>query len=424
MGRIAGVAALLVAAVASTGWAAEPGGLEKQVAELVRQNRLLLERVTELEKRLADREAEERAAENHEKETVGGQGAVEEQQNVAPATETLEMAADSSWADGLRERIEIGVLVEVEAASVRSFDNEETSDVSLATVEAGLAARITPWADAHFVFLYEDGEEDDHVLLDEGALALSGPALLPASLTMGKMYLPFGSFETNLVSDPLTLDIAEINESGLLAALQGGGFYGALFAFNGDIETTDTNDEIRGYGINAGYLYECDRLAVHAGLGWLNNLADSDGLGDYLTDADGAGLDFIADEVPGLAANLKVVVSPFFLLAEYVTALDDFRPGEIDFAGHSARPAAWSGEVGASWRLWQRETVFALGVQGTKEAVALGLPEERYLAAIRLYFCDNTSLALEYIHAEDYAEDEGGSNGSAGAATMQLAVEF
>ncbi|MFZ5766056.1 MAG: hypothetical protein ACOY4H_10730, partial [Thermodesulfobacteriota bacterium] len=132
MGMIAGVAALLLAAVASTGWAAEPGGLEKQVAELVRQNRLLLERVTELEKRLADREAEEKTAENHEKETVGGQGAGEEQQTAAPATETLEMAADSSWADGLRERIEIGVLVEVEAASVRSFDNEETSDVSLA----------------------------------------------------------------------------------------------------------------------------------------------------------------------------------------------------------------------------------------------------------------------------------------------------
>ncbi|MFZ5766720.1 MAG: hypothetical protein ACOY4H_14170, partial [Thermodesulfobacteriota bacterium] len=123
---------LLLAGFVSTGWAAEPGGLEKQVAELVRQNRLLLERVTELEKRLADREAEEKTAENHEKETVGGQGAGEEQQTAAPATETPGMAADSSWADGLRERIEIGVLVEVEAASVRSFDNEETSDVSLA----------------------------------------------------------------------------------------------------------------------------------------------------------------------------------------------------------------------------------------------------------------------------------------------------
>jgi len=417
MARIAGVAGLLLVAAASTGWAAEPGGLEKQVEELVRQNRLLLERVTELERRLEGREAEGQRPEP-EKMSAAGPPADKER---APAAPTAEAPLPP---DGLRERIEFGVLVEVEASSARSFENEETSDVSLATVEAGLAARITSWADAHAVLLYEEGEEDDHVLLDEGALTLSGPAALPASLTMGKMYLPFGSFETNLVSDPLTLDIAEINESGLLAALQGGGFYGALFAFNGDIETTDTNDEIRGYGINAGYLYECDGLAVHAGLGWLNNLADSDGLGDYLTGADGAGLDFIGDEVPGLAANLKVVASPFFLLAEYVTALDDFRPGEIDFAGHGARPAAWSGEVGASWRLWQRETVFALGVQGTEEAVALGLPEERYLAAIRLYFWDNTSLALEYIHAEDYAEDDGGSNASAGAATMQLAVEF
>lgn len=75
-------------------------------------------------------------------------------------------------------------------------------------------------------------------------------------------------------------------------------------------------------------------------------------------------------------------------------------------------------------RLLDRETVLALGCQGTDEAHALELPEDRYLAAVRMYLFENTSLALEYLRDKDYDEAEGGSGEHAHSATMQLAVEF
>ena len=71
-----------------------------------------------------------------------------------------------------------------------------------------------------------------------------------------------------------------------------------------------------------------------------------------------------------------------------------------------------------------KETTFALGYQGTDEAVALDLPKHRYLATIGMQILKNTTLALEYLHDEDYPQRDGGTGGEADQVTVQVAVEF
>lgn len=62
--------------------------------------------------------------------------------------------------------------------------------------------------------------------------------------------------------------------------------------------------------------------------------------------------------------------------------------------------------------------------QGTKEALALELPETRVLAAISVEIFENTALSLEYAHDEDYSTSEGGSGDDADTFTLQLATSF
>ncbi len=430
MRKILSIAAISLVAAASNGWGAEDGNLEKQVQELIRQNRMLIERVTDLEKRL---EIQESPAKRHygQPENVGleGQtGEVDEDVAVLDSPEQGQVAEESGplISGDLWDRVELGALVEVEANRSESFENEDASDITLATVELGLDARISSWSDAHLVFLYEGGAEDEHVLLDEGTITLSDLEKIPAYLTMGKMYLPFGSYGSNMISDSLPLEIGEINDTAALVGFEAQGFSGAIFVFNGDINETDKEDGIDVYGASLGYVHECERLSFHAGVDWLSSIADTDGLGDYLsTDSpDGPGVEGIDDYVEGVALHLQLDYGAFSFMAEYVAALDDFQSGEIAFGNRGAEPEAWSYEIGMTCQLLDRETVFALGYQGTDEALELELPEDRYLAAVRMYLFENTSLALEYLYDKDYDKSEDRSGNHAHSATMQLAVEF
>lgn len=322
----------------------------------------------------------------------------------------------------LADRVELSGLVEVAAGAGEDFSGDDWSDITLSTVEIGLDATISEWASAHLLLLYEEGEEDNHVTVDEGIITIGNLDEFPAYLSAGKMYVPFGFFQTNMISDPLTLEIGETGDSALQIGFETGGLYGSLYGFNGDITARDDDDKIDGYGANLGYGLEKDAMALDVGMGWFNNMADTDGIGDYL--AEEMDLDAVDDYVNGLSLYAVFTAEPFTLIGEYVAALDDFAADEIGFHGKGARPAAWNIEAAYSTELFSRATTFALGYQSSHEAVDLGLPEDRYIAAVTFAVFDNTNLALEYLHDEDYEEKDGGTGNDAHATTLQLGVEF
>jgi len=419
------IAAMGLFASVSTGWATDSPGLEKKVEELERQNQMLLERVIDLEKMLVGRELPAKGL--AEKPDIReGKGSVEQRLQQIESTldggqEATAAAGEQSLLQSINDHVELSGLVEVEATSAEDFHGNDTSDITLATVEVGLDARISGWSQAHLLLLYEEGE-DDHLLVDEGTITFGKLDAFPAFLTVGKMYLPFGSYVTNMISDTLPLELGEINDSAVLAGFQASGFYWSLYAFNGDLSEMGENDKIDAWGASLGYAHESDGFSMDVALDWLNNIGDTDGLGDYLEVNTSVGE--IDDYVEGLAAHILLGYGPFDFVAEYVRALDEFQVDEMAFAGSGAEPRAWSFEAGMTFDLLDRQTIFSLSYQGTDEAQALSLPEDRYGVAIRMFVLQNTSFSLEYLHDEDYDKSDGGTGNDADAATMQVAVEF
>nr|HID59961.1 LbtU family siderophore porin [Desulfobacterales bacterium] len=135
-------------------------------------------------------------------------------------------------------------------------------------------------------------------------------------------------------------------------------------------------------------------------------------------------VDHIRDYVGGLALHLTFNLGSFTFIGEYVGATDEFHDGELDFKGRGARPRAWNIELAYTRDILGSETTFALGYQGTDEALALELPKDRYLAAIGTGLVENASITLEYLHDEDYSKSDGGTDDDANMVTFQLAVEF
>ncbi len=410
--KIIGFGALTVLLWGPSALAADNAALEMRIRDLSEQNQMLLERVTALETMLVGRGQPAQVQGLAEKGDIRQEkGSVEQRlqqiETTLEGSQQTTAAADQSLMQSINDHVDLRGLVEVEAISAEDFNGDDTSDISLATVEVGLDARISDWSQAHLLLLYEENEEEDHLIVDEGTITFGKLDAFPAYLTVGKMYLPFGSYVTNMVSDTLPLELGEIRDSAVLAGFQSSGFYGSIYGFNGVLSESGEDDKIDAWGASLGFAHEREGFSVDVGLDWLNNIGDSDDLGEYLEENTGASE--IADYVEGLAAHILLQYGPFDFVAEYVRALDEFQAEEMAFAGSGAEPEAWSLEAGLTFDLLDRQTIFSLAWQGTDEALALGLPEDRYGAAIRMFVLKNTSVSLEYLHDEDYDITDGGT---------------
>lgn len=328
----------------------------------------------------------------------------------SPAT-----AAPEAGGGGGPDRVQVTGLVEMEAQASTTFeDDDHASDLVLATVEVGIAAQVTPWVGAEVVLLYED-DGGTALDVDVGAITLAPPHG-PWAVTAGQFYLPFGTFETHMVTDPLTLELGETRESALMAGFVNGGLAAVAYGFNGENDPGG-DDDIGSWGATLGYGVEGSGVAVAGQVGYLSNLGDSDALQEAL-DPTAPG----RAEVGAWFASAVVSGGRFTVIAEYLAAAETFAPGELDSS--RAKPHGWNLEAGVGFDLSGREATYALGVQGTADALALGLPKERILTALSLALFPDTTLSLEWAHDRDYPRGQGGTGNRAETVTAQVAVAF
>ncbi len=254
--------------------------------------------------------------------------------------------------------------------------------------------------------------------IDEAFLTLGGSEL-PLYLSVGQLYVPFGYFESYMLSDPLTLEIGEAREKAAQLGFETSGLYGSVYVFNG-MTQDGSEDKIDHYGSNIGFSQEIKNLSYDFGVSYINDIADSDGLSDAISDDDWPVQDY--EYVGGFGAYISFNIGSISLIGEYVTALDQFDVEHLAFNGIGAEPKAWNVELGYTFNIAGKETTLAIGYQGTEEAMEL--PETRLLTALSVSIYDNTTFSLEYAYDEDYDISDGGTGKDANNVILQLAVEF
>ena len=271
-------------------------------------------------------------------------------------------------------------LVEVEAGFV-SNDEEDSSDLTVPTIELGIDNKLNDKLEGHLLFLYEQGENSDNIAVDEATLTFKPREGLEVSA--GRMYVPFGKFDSHMVSDPLTLELAETQEEAVQLGLSSGNVSGSAYVFKDD---EDGGNKIDDYGINL----------------------------DYATETVSAGVNYISDVNDKAAAGIGVYatgqIGRFGVLAEHINV------DEVTLEDDStAKPSATN--VEASLDLGNDRTV-AVAYQQTKEAEALELPETATGIAYRMPVFEKASFAAEYRNNEAY------DGSKEDVVTLQVAYEF
>jgi hypothetical protein len=341
--------------------------------------------------------------------TPGGVKSLEDR--IEHLEKTIDRPVESEkWYD----RIQLSGLVEVETSygntdfSDPTVEDEETSDVDLATVELAVVAKIIDHVDGHVHLKYEE----DDFFVDEGFIILSGTEAFPAYLVAGRQYLRFGYFDSHFITDPTTLNLGETNEGAIVAGYRFGGELVdiSLGVFNGEAQESGDDDVIDSFVAS---------VAVNPfkglmfGAAYTSNLAAADAFNEVMTDPDN-----LQSLVAGWSAYATYEFwDRFKLIGEYLAALDDFEAGEVyDPAETEQRkPMAWNTEFGYTIT----DTIEVAARYGGSDDGGDFLPESEYGAVVNWGVFEKTNLALEYLHAEfenDVQETD--------VVTLQLAVSF
>lgn len=342
------------------------------------------ERLDRLEKRLFEQEQEIRAKDRK-----------------IMQLEEADKQEESGGKDWFK-KLELGGLVEVEASHLSSDSGPDSSDLIVSTLELGVITQVSDWVGAEVLLLYEESTDNNGDLnVDTAVISLADPDA-DWFVKIGQNTLPFGVYPTYMISDPVTLDLGETNDTAVEAGLEHDGLSASLFLFQGD-----HNQRADNLGLQLGLVRDGGPLGYHCNLAYLDNLAESDAIvdGGWIT---------TSDKMPAWIVSAELFRGPFSLLGEYLKATRGF----TDAAGE--KPAAFNVEGAYRLQVAGKIATLALGYQRTRDAADdnWGVPEKRLLGTLKVNLLEGVDSGIEIKRDEDYA----GSRDT--SFTAQLAVEF
>lgn len=302
--------------------------------------------------------------------------------------------------------------------------SSDNIDLSAAELDAFLLTP-SPWVSGFFSFAYDNGTNptegnsrvlNSQVMLGNAFITIGDFTQSPVYGTGGQIYVPFGKYSSVTVSSPLTKVLGRTKARALLVGFQQQGtsaVYGSVYAFQGDSHASSTS-RVNNAGVNLGYQFDVASPDFNGdiGIGYLANIADS--LGMQNTGGQPSfngfagpvpfGNEKIVHRVPALDLRAMVSLGAHIdLIAEYVGTTTSFNPNDLSFNGRGARPWAISAQGSYSFSVMDKPTSFGLAYSKAEQALALGMPEDRFAAVVNTSIFHNTLQSLEFRHDINYS---------------------
>ncbi len=224
-------------------------------------------------------------------------------------------------------------------------------------------------------------------------------------LMLGEKYLPFGSFDTKMISDPLTLTLGQTrNNKTLQANHKQGNITTAAYLFKGAAPKLNGNGKHKqGYGASLRY----EHATTQAGIDYLSNLGEAQALNT-------------AHRIPGVSLHVSQQIKQVTLSAEHLSAIKALQVGDLDNAGDGgltskAKPSATHIEASVDLN---KDRSLALAWNRTQQAAALDLPKQAYGIAYQQPLLKKLNGGVELMQNKDYDKVKSKS------LTLQVAYEF
>lgn len=234
-----------------------------------------------------------------------------------------------------------------------------------------------------------------------------------------KSHPSHNGFSVSVLRNPLPLLSEPPNSFGAFADSKNILFEPTIRSQNQQIKASGT--ATKGSGSPFAYSYKTEGMALNAGISWISNIADANGVAKAFEDA---GFEASTDRLSGLNLNLGARYGAFTLTGGYIHALDNSPPAPLSLEDNQSDPIVWNGELAYTTEVLRKETVLAVGYQDSSEALKLYLPDRRYITKASMAIFDKTTWTLEYYIDKDLAAEKGGANEDGYGVTTKIGFGF
>lgn len=291
-----------------------------------------------------------------------------------------------------------------------------TTDLDLTNVSLdGFFMGPSNWTLGFFEFTYDNSLPINNffrvsysrVIVSKAFITLGDFTVTPVYGTMGQLYVPFGTYSSQMVSDTLTKLVARTKARAALLGYYGQGdndVFGSVYIFRGDAHANDES-KINNGGLNAGFRFKTCLFSGNVGGGVIADIADSQGMqfgNGFARDEN------IVHRVP--AYNLRGILNigeAISVLGEWVGASTRFNPNDMSFNGHGAKPSAFDLQAGYSFYILNdRPSSLGIGYGKSNQALSLGVPLTRTSIVFNTSLWRNTLQSLEFRRDKEYAASD------------------
>ncbi|HGJ65597.1 TPA: LbtU family siderophore porin, partial [bacterium] len=271
----------------------------------------------------------------------------------------------------------------------------------------GVDATLNNNLSGKILLLYEQGENNENIAVDEGFITIGLPIELPFdfSFSLGRMGIPFGEFNSHFVTDSYSLEIGEKKNVALLASI---GFQEiidlSVALYNENIYLNQGDDHINDMASRLALTLPEGDISLSLGGSFITNMAGTDGLADMIGDS------VLLEKAMGIGGFISLGLKGIFLEAEYISALEDIKiKGEDMF-----KPQTFNIELGYS--IPNTPVKLAGKFERYKETSDQSIDRFGGLISFDLYK-DMSNFALEFLRTNDGESSENSIIG-------QLSISF
>ena len=336
-------------------------------------------------------------------------------------------------------------VIEGQAYILSPGTGSDSSDINLTS--AGLDAYVlgpSNWLSGLISLNYDDlsGPSEgslnnnsralnSRVFVSQAFITIGNLLVAPIYATFGQLYVPFGTYSSNMVSTPVTQIVGRTKARAIVLGVQPqlpDTFYFATFIFKGDSYVDSSTSTVNDGGFNLGYRFKEKNMSADIGGSVIGNIADALGMqvvGNTTANFNGfggtgiTGNEQLVHRVPGYdVRGLFSFGEHINYLFEYITASTRFNMADMTMNSHGAKPQAFNTELAYSFDVFARPTSLAVGYQFTKDALALALPAQRYSVTLNTSIWRDTLQSIEFRHDVNY----GASQTATGSLVPAIAV--
>lgn len=309
------------------------------------------------------------------------------------------------------------------------------ADLTLGSSELDIAAALNQNVEAYIAIAYDESPpaigpriNNSAFNLNMGFVNIGNLDKTPFYFTAGQLYVPFGRYSSAMISSPMTMSVARTKTRPFILGYKSQDVTGPFAAVY--IYKSDTILGKSGVGgVNLGYIFAQPSNDINGelGMGFISSAADAAGM---QSTASVAGTTFggfgsftngneAVRKTPALNIHGNLGIDRYNFTAEWVGTTERFRQQDLSFNGVGASPQAIQTEIGMTFRAFNRPSSIGVGYQWSKDALALNLPQQRFVGVFNISIWKDTVESLEYRHDIDYAVGQYG-NGAAPAGFINL----